>query len=185
MANMFALSVVGTDEPGIIAAITQVLLKLDCNLADTSMSVLSGHFSMVLIVQAPLELTQSALERALASISRSFELMIGVQHIAHGELPPLTAVPLKKRELAMVTVYGDDRPGIVHGVAAAIAKTQSNIIDLRTQQLSRETRFYSVFLEVQLGEGATSETLKRELGPVIDSFGLQLQIQPVSETEAL
>ena len=52
MAHL-AVSAIGSDRPGIVAAVTKVLLDQGCNLEDTSMSILRGHFAMMLVVAAP------------------------------------------------------------------------------------------------------------------------------------
>jgi len=49
----FAVSVFGRDRPGIVAAVTGVLAGAGCNLEDTSMTILRGHFAMMLVVSGP------------------------------------------------------------------------------------------------------------------------------------
>ncbi len=66
----FAVSAVGVDRPGIVAAVTGVLVEQGCNLEDTSMSILRGHFAMMLLVAGPDGLTAEALEAALTSRGR-------------------------------------------------------------------------------------------------------------------
>jgi len=48
-----AVSAIGADRPGIVAAVTGVLVDRGCNLEDASMSILRGHFAMMLVVAAP------------------------------------------------------------------------------------------------------------------------------------
>src|SRR5664280_1086412 len=45
-----AITAIGDDRPGIVAAVTEVLVAVDANLEDTSMTILRGHFAMMLIV---------------------------------------------------------------------------------------------------------------------------------------
>ena len=49
----FAVSVFGRDRPGTVAAVTRVLADARCNLEDTSMTILRGHFAMMLVVAGP------------------------------------------------------------------------------------------------------------------------------------
>ena len=56
----YAVSAVGADRPGIVAAVTGVFLENGCNLEDTSMTILRGHFAMMLVVAAPDGLEQEA-----------------------------------------------------------------------------------------------------------------------------
>lgn len=184
MTHSYALSAVGTDEPGIIAAITQALLDLDCNLADISMSVLSGHFAMVVMVQAPGPLSQERLEAELGRVTHGFQLMFAVQRL-EGNALPRSASRRSPEEAAMVTVYGGDRPGIVHGVTQAIAGIQSNIVDLRTQCFNENSANYALFLEVNLAAGQSRDSLAAALHGVARCFGVQVQVQAVQYMDAL
>ena len=49
----YAVSVVGKDRPGIVAAIAEGLYHLGCNIADSSCTMLAGEFAMILIVSPP------------------------------------------------------------------------------------------------------------------------------------
>src|SRR5829696_4470264 len=46
----FALTAVGRDRPGIVSGITAVLLAHEVNVEDSQMTILRGHFTMMLIV---------------------------------------------------------------------------------------------------------------------------------------
>lgn len=53
----FVLTATGRDRPGIVAAVTRVLLDLGVNLEDAEMAILRGHFAVVLMLS---RLTSSA-----------------------------------------------------------------------------------------------------------------------------
>lgn len=184
MANSFSISIVGADEPGIIATVSDVLLKLECNLADTNMSVLSGNFAMVLIVQAPEGLKRERLESELNEATTRFNLLISVQRLVETWRPRLFASDARmKRESAMITVYGADRPGIVHSVTSAIASLGSNIVDFRTEQFNTGHDLYSLFMEVSLPDEVSREQLERAIEPVRANFGVQVSIQTAQTVE--
>ncbi|MBV8387665.1 MAG: amino acid-binding protein, partial [Acidimicrobiia bacterium] len=75
----YAVSAVGADRPGIVAAVTGVFLEHGCNLEDTSMTILRGHFAMMLVVAAPSGLAQEILEQALAGPAADFDLVVAVR----------------------------------------------------------------------------------------------------------
>ena len=62
------LSALGADRPGIVAAVSSVLVDLGCNLEDSTMTNLQGHFAVLLVVSAPDGLTAAALEYARDNI---------------------------------------------------------------------------------------------------------------------
>ena len=49
----FAVTAIGRDRPGIVAAISGALLELEGNVEDSQMSILRGHFAVMLIVRLP------------------------------------------------------------------------------------------------------------------------------------
>ena len=62
----FAVSVFGRDRPGIVAAVSRVLADAGCNLEDTSMTILRGHFAMMLVV--PTDEQLEIAEQTLATV---------------------------------------------------------------------------------------------------------------------
>ena len=61
----FSLSALGVDVPGIVAAVSGTLGDQGCNLEDSTMTILQGHFAILLVVKAPDALSTSDLETAL------------------------------------------------------------------------------------------------------------------------
>ncbi len=59
----FALSAIGRDRPGIVAAVTAVLLEHGVNVEDSQMAILAGHFSMTLVLALPDNADADALTR--------------------------------------------------------------------------------------------------------------------------
>ena len=111
-----AVSALGRDRPGIVERVTRVLLDHAVNVEDSQMTILRGHFTMMLVV-APSEGTDVDRLRAdLDAAAVELELdALTVHEVA--EVPAATAEPTH-----LVTVYGADHPGIVHAAAAALAE---------------------------------------------------------------
>src|SRR5262245_52544002 len=114
-----AVTAVGADRPGIVAAVTGVLMDQGCNLEDTSMTILRGHFAMMLVVDKPASVAVAALEAALAAPAGALGLVITVWPIDDPVADEGGAGP-GEGDAWTVSVYGADRPGIVHGVAALL-----------------------------------------------------------------
>src|SRR3954449_2272724 len=144
----YAVSAVGADRPGIGAAVPGAFLERGCNRKDTSMTILRGHFAMMLVVAVPEGLEQGALEEALAGPARDYELVVAVRLIDD-------SVPVSPEGDAWtVSVYGADRPGIVHRVASLLADEGVNIVDLTTRVIGDEDRpVYAMILEVTVPSG--------------------------------
>ena len=65
--HFYAVTVVGRDRPGIIAETTNRLAGLGLNLEDSTMTLLRGHFAMMLVCAGPAE--EADIETALASLT--------------------------------------------------------------------------------------------------------------------
>lgn len=121
----FSVSAVGVDRPGIVAGLSGALAERGCNLEDSTMAVLQGHFAVLLVVAAPDGVGPGELEAALAGPGRSLGLDVAVRPLGAGAAPP-------EGEAWVLAVHGADRPGIVHAVTAALAEAGGNVIDLGT-----------------------------------------------------
>lgn len=175
----FAVSAVGADRPGIVAAVTGVLVDHGCNLEDTSMSILRGHFAMMLVVAGPRDLAAATLEEALTAAAGGFDLVVAVRTIDD-------AVPSSPAGDAWnVAVYGADRPGIVHEVASLLAQAQVNIVDLTTRLIGGESHpVYAMILDVTLPSGLNGDELAAQLETRAKELGVECSVHP-SEADIL
>jgi glycine cleavage system transcriptional repressor len=148
------VSALGPDRPGIVARVTGVLVDHGCNIADSHMGLLSGRFTMMLVVAVPDGLDQ---ERFLGDlVSAGADLDLDAIHAEYvGEDAPAAEPPTH-----IVTVYGADHPGIVAAVTDALAAAGASVTDLQTR-LAGE--LYVMTIEVSGGDGA-EEALREVAG---------------------
>src|SRR6185295_635872 len=50
MKRWFALSAIGRDRPGIVADLSELIYECDCNLEDSSMTILGTEFAVLLLL---------------------------------------------------------------------------------------------------------------------------------------
>jgi glycine cleavage system transcriptional repressor len=151
----FALSAVGRDRPGIVAAMSEVLLRHVANIEDSQMTILRGHFAMMLVVAVPEDADAAVLREELAEAGQKLEL----EAVA---LSPLEEVDpaAEPRPSHIVTVYGVDHPGIVHAVAAALAERGIDITDLTTRIVGEDAEpIYALMMEVAVPSGEDVDSL--------------------------
>jgi glycine cleavage system transcriptional repressor len=172
----FAVSVVGRDRPGIVAAISEVLLEHGVNIADSRMTVLRGHLAMTLVIEVPDEVDPAELRAGLDAVRA--QLALESVSLAEVELIPADAASEPSH---IVSVSGGDHPGIVHAVASALAERGWNITDLETRVVGEgETRpLYAMLLEVAVTEGASTADLKQALEPVARSENVEIISRPL------
>jgi len=174
---------VGVDRPGIVAAVTGVFVEQGCNIEDSSMTVLQGHFAMMLVVTTPEATTSAVLDTALGAPASQFDLVVAVRAF-DGEAsdrggeenePAAEGIGYGDDEASAwtVSVHGADHPGIVHGVASFLASRSVNIVDLGTRVVGPdEGRVYSMVLEVELPAGIDSDGLSTQLRQLGDQLGV-------------
>lgn len=140
-----AVTAIGRDHPGIVARLAGALLELKGNLEDSQMSILGGHFAVMLLVSVPDSTERAHVAERLAGVAEELELeALSVAEVGPGSEP--------SQPTHVLSVYGADRPGIVHSVSSALAELAVNITDLETKLTgSEEAPVYVMVLEVALG----------------------------------
>ncbi len=174
----FSVSAIGRDRPGIVAAIAAGLLDVDGNVEDSRMTILGGHFAVMLLVSTADEHDPAGVEGALAGARKRLELgALSVSEVAE-------AGSTRPAPDHVITVYGSDHPGIVYSVSAELAAAGVNITDLQTRLAgSPGSALYVLTAEVELGELAADE-LQGRLAAVAERAAVEVQLRPL-ETEAL
>lgn len=175
--SLYALSAIGRDRPGIVAAISRVLLDLEGNVEDSQMSILRGHFAVMLIVALPEGTERQELERRLDPVREE----LGLEAIAVSEVDELAPGPSPTHVL---TVYGADHPGIVHAVSNALAERGVSITDLETRLGGAEgSPIYVMLMEIAAGDADYSD-LGSALEEIGEREGLEVNLREVA-AEAL
>src|SRR3954469_15728144 len=159
----YAVTAVGPDGPGEVAALAEALAGLGANLEDASMTRLRGHFAMTLV--ASVAVSADEVRRALDPVAASTGLHISVWPIDADAPPPAGGRPWR------VTLHGADRPGLVAGVARELATAGANITDLSCRLVGE---LYVMTLEVDAeGEASPGELAAR--------LGVTLHVLPADE----
>ena len=164
----FAVSAMGADRPGIVAAVTAVLVEQGCNLEDTQMAVLRGHFAMMLVVSGPADLAAARLEEALAAAAAGFELVVAVRAIDDTVPASPAGAPWS------VAVYGADRPGIVHAVTSLLADAGANVVGVETRVIGEAARpVYAMLLDVTVPDAVDGDALADRLAQQAKELGVE------------
>lgn len=169
--TVLAITVLGHDRPGIIAETTAALADLGLNIEDTTMTLLRGHFSMMLITGGPASAAE--VEEALGFLTADGALSVAVR-----ELPEEHAATTGTSYL--LSVHGGDRPGIVSAIAGEVARVGGNITDLTTR-LSGE--LYVLLAQVELPQGTDAEPLLGSLKAVAADLGVDVSLRELESDD--
>lgn len=165
-----AVTAIGSDRPGIVAAVAESLRDHGGNLEDSAMTILGGQFAIMLLVSV--DASPDALREALVRTTDALGLTVTVTEVEPGYAD---ATPSH-----VLSVYGADRPGLLAAVARRLADLGVNITDLSTRRLPPEDRpVYVMVLEVALPPGLDEAALERALEEVGDEVGVDHTLRPL------
>ncbi|HET7475478.1 MAG TPA: ACT domain-containing protein [Dermatophilaceae bacterium] len=167
---IIAVTVLGQDRPGIVADVTRALADLDGNLEDSTMTLLRGHFAMVVLVRTTA--SPQLVESALAGLTRDGSLVINAREL--GDTPAATV----EAPSFALHVHGADRPGIVARITGVVARHRGNIVDLGTRLSGG---LYVLMAELQLPDPAGAESLRRDLDLAARELGVDVHLTAVTD----
>ena len=156
MSNWYMLTLVGKDQPAIVAKLTTALFEAGCNLGETSMIRLGSNFTVMMMVDSPRG--DAALRPILQPVVDSLQLVLHVDAI-DGELHqrPMPDV--------CILVHGADRAGIVSQVTSRAAAAGLNIVDLESDVAGTDTNPIYI-LQIQGVAAQGIEAIEAALAPL-------------------
>lgn len=162
------LTLVGEDQPGIVAQVTEGLYEGGFNLGEASMLRLGGNFTIMMMVSGAQG--EEALTRILAPVAERLGLRVHLDPIRGG---------LHQHRVPnfQVRVNGADRTGIVARVTAALAGCGFNILELESDVAGTEDQ--PVYLMTIQGYAQCAlEELQRALAPLAEQ-GIDVHVSPI------
>lgn len=166
--TLHAITVLGQDRPGIISETTDQLARLGLNLEDSTMTLLGGHFSMMLLSSGAA--SSAAIEAALAPLTSDGSLTVTVREVPYDGGEASLGSPW------ILSVHGGDRPGIVSAIVAEVARVGGNITDLTTRLSGA---LYLVIAEIDLPAEADVDSVQQAIAAVARELGVEASLRPV------
>ena len=112
MSNYLALTILADDRPGIIERVSEVIAATGGNWLESSMSRLAGKFAGILLVEITADRQADLLDK-LSELERQ-----GIR--VYGEAS--TAKTTDSKQTLLLSVVGNDRPGIVREISSLLAR---------------------------------------------------------------
>jgi len=170
MNQSILLSISGKDRAGIVRDVSEVLLHAQANIEDSSMAVLRGRFTMMLIVQLE-DSGLSRLKAALAELEQRTGLTVQSQVLSDEEAKHIPEEPD-----CVVTVSGADKAGIVFAVTDAMAELGVSVADVSTRARGD---VYMMALEAVAGEQLAA--LQDKLNTVADKLAVSIEVHELDD----
>jgi glycine cleavage system transcriptional repressor len=171
----FAVSGVGIDRPGIIAAVAERLVARGVNVTDSEMAILRGHFAMMLLVTGPDALDADELAGELRAAGEALGMdTLTLREVSEGQAassPPSW----------VVSVHGADHPGILAAVTRALADAGVNVWDLHTRVVGEADGrpLYVMLMEVAPPDSLAEDDLRSLLRAAAESQDVDVALQPL------
>lgn len=159
MSKRFSVSAIGSDQPGIVSAVTEILFRAGCNIEDSAMTILWGQFAMLLVVTPNPSTNLDELRAEFVRVSQDLHLQLTLNELEEAEKPE----PKEAGIPYVVSVYGADHPGIVSRTTGHLAERHINITDLSTRVIQAKGPVYIMLLEVEAPRSLTEQQLKEDL----------------------
>src|SRR5208337_43324 len=131
-----------------------------------------GYFTIILEVEFPVTHSARQLADTILDRGKRFDPQVLVTEVRNESLKP--AVPSGERFI--LTVLGDDAPGIIHGIAGCLAAHGVNIVDL---QARLDAARFALVVEAMIPQDLTPETIRSEL----ERFGRDHKIEAYVQHE--
>jgi glycine cleavage system transcriptional repressor len=176
------ISVLGTDRPGIVAAVSKVLMQHGCNVEDVSQTILQGEFVGILIVTVPGMDSFENLGKGLEKALEELELHVLVKRLDKNATP----ISALGSEPFVVVTTGPDRIGLVAGITEVMANYGVNITHLKAafrggDDPHKNTMIYEVDVPVDMDQ----KSFRNELRKKAVDLGLSLSLQHRDIFEAI
>jgi glycine cleavage system regulatory protein len=173
MQNPLILTLVGKDRTGLIRSLSQLIADNGGNWLESRMCRLGGEFAGIVRIHMPTD-KEKTLTEALHSL-RSEGLTASIH-------PDTTTHQTESTKSASLSLVGQDHPGILYQISAALAHQNINVEELETEcssaPMSGEMIFTAI-AKLQIPESCALKELRKEL----EEIGSELMVE-ISFTEA-
>lgn len=168
MTDWYMLTLVGEDQPGIVAAVTRALYDKGMNLGEASMLRLGGNFTVMMMVSGAADADQ--VRHALAGPVEHFGLRMHVDSMLGG-------LHRHMEPNVLVRVVGADRAGIVAKVTGLLAEQGMNILDLDSDVAGSEDEPLYIMQIAGISDAPTDK-LDAAMAP-LRAEGVDVSVEPI------
>lgn len=181
MQNKFLLTVVGEDRPGIVARLTEVLVKHEANLEESRMAILGDEFAAIVLISVS-DNKLDNLKKELSSLEKE-----GIQ-ITYKGTQPLGSERFAGYSWYRLHLTGADHEGIVFKVAQMLRERSINIQSMETDVVPAPETATPLFkLDATIVVPATirSAELEKELSRIGEEEMVDIVIKEVDSAKAV
>lgn len=160
------LTVIGPDQPGLVALLSQTVAAHEGNWLESRMTRLAGKFSGIVLVSVP-EARVQAFSQDLSRLeTQGLKLMVEVSGAEEGH---------SEHRVLSLELIGQDRPGIIREISQALASRNINIEELVTKCVDASWSGESLF-QAKARLRVPPGVLTEELRGILEAFANELMV---------
>lgn len=167
-----ALTAVGTDRPGIVAALAGALFDLGCNIEDADSAVVRGVFAVTFVVSAPDDLDGPSLERAAGTVVERLGATVSVRAVPQDPGHPA-------RPTHRMRAWGADRPGIVALLSRLLADRGVNMTSFSSHLSGDEVPIATLTAAVHVPSEVQVAALAEDVIETATDLGLEVSFEVI------
>ena len=176
--QQLVISAIGTDRPGIVNEISQIITHNQGNIDDSRMTVLGGEFAIILLISANTEALKS-IEEILQQQASTLDLLITTKQTSNdGSLSQ--SVVADNRSPYLVEVLAIDNPGIVYQLADFFSKQDINIQSMQTSRYSAPhtgTQMFAIDMIIAIPQSIMINELRDDFLDLCEEMNLDASIE--------
>jgi len=167
MQSPLVMTIIGKDHTGLVESLARLIADNQGNWLESRMCHLGGEFAGILRVLVPEESEQNLVQALQAMQSEGLTVIVRPD-----ETTP-SAEPAKGASLSLI---GQDRPGIIYQISAALANHRINVEELESERFSAPMSGETIFTamaRLQIPEFCNLANLRKEL----EEIGGELMVE--------
>lgn len=174
MRSYLVLTAIGPDRPGIVDAVSRYVLDRGCNIEESRMAILGGEFAIIVLLSGePPGIGR--VQDEIGTLEAQAKLAVALKETTAQEARPAPPhVPY------VITAVAMDHPGIVHGVAHALASLGVNVASLETRTANAPvsgTPIFSMRMDVEVPADLAISLLRAELAEIGEAHKIDITLQ--------
>ncbi len=171
-----ALTVLGSDRPGIVCLVSSILAENNCNIEAISQTVLYNEFAGIFLVTLPEDLDPNYLKEILNNVLKREDLVFYLKEIK--DLEESYEEKNEDKEPFVIISVGKDRVGLIASLSCVMKNFDINITNLRfVSSLPSYPDKTATIYEVEIPKDVDLTHFVSELQKRASSVGLEVSVQ--------
>lgn len=171
MTTKLVISALGTDRPGIVDQLSNIIGQHSLNIEDSRMTRLGGEFAALLLVSGD-QTSLDALQTQANDIEQALQMRLLIKATSDTP-PPDNAIPYA------VEVAALDHPGIVNNISSFFSERNINIVNLQTESYSAAhtgSPMFALHMTVGISADTNIAKLRESFMQICDELNLDAEL---------